>query len=61
MLLDKKVMVEEQIRLLKFIHTNLRISLGGKEVSTSKGVPQGLTSSPPLFNTYTESFLERLE
>lgn len=43
------------------IHANIRICLGGHEVTTSRGVPQGLITSPDLFNIYVEPLLQRLE
>ncbi len=58
---EKGILSDEKIDLLRFIHQNLRISMGGREVTTSRGVPQGLPSSPPLFNVLSEPILVRLE
>lgn len=60
MLERKKILKPSSLELLKFIHRNLRISIGGREVTTSRGVPQGLATSPALFDIYTESILEKL-
>lgn len=46
--------------MLKFIHSNLKIHLGESYYFTSKGVPQGLTTSPILFNIYVEELMNEL-
>jgi hypothetical protein len=49
-----------QIDLLRFLYGNLRVAVGRGEMTTSRGVPQGLTSSPILFDLYVEPVLEAL-
>jgi hypothetical protein len=61
MLLRKRILSHQKLRILEFIHHNLRVSLGTNEVTTSRGVPQGLTTSPLLFNIYVEDILERMD
>ena len=55
---EKKVMPENKIKLLQFIHCNLVTTFGSSQVTTNTGVPQGLSSSPMLFNLYTENIIE---
>ncbi len=58
----KNVLPPEMLQLLMFIHQELRIGVGREaRMSTTTGVPQGLTTSPLLFNLYTEELIERLE
>ena len=61
-LVQRKILSPSELRLLEFIHYNLRVSIDGEHmVTTSSGVPQGLISSPLLFNIYVEPLLEELE
>lgn len=57
----KRILNESKIQILKFVHQNLRIKLGNKDCNIERGVPQGCTTSPMLFNIYTEELLELLE
>jgi hypothetical protein len=61
MLRIKGILNQHDIELLEFIHYNLRIDIGGKSITTSRGVPQGLTTSPILFDIYVEGILENLQ
>lgn len=54
---EKNILNTNEIDLLKFIHKNLRVCLAGQQTTTSKGVPQGFSSSPILFDIYVESLL----
>lgn len=58
---DKQVLADEEIEIIKFIHSNIRIKLGGKKCHTETGVPQGLMSSPILFNVFVEDLLDKLD
>ena len=49
---DKNILNDVDIKLLKFIHSNLVITIGNESTKTNKGVPQGLTTSPLLYNIY---------
>lgn len=62
-LLDsKKILNPLELQLLKFVYGNIRISNGkGKMVSISKGTPQGMSTSPLLFEIYIDSILSKLE
>lgn len=57
----REILDSEQMQLLEFIHSNMRIDIGDKSITTSRGVPQGLTTSPILFNIFVEPILEELE
>jgi retron-type reverse transcriptase len=61
MLIKKRILTKEEVKLLEFIHSNIRIEMGSKSVTTSKGVPQGLTTSPLLFDIYVEQLLENMQ
>jgi hypothetical protein len=37
------------------------VEIGGISITTSRGVPQGLSSSPILFDIYVEEILEELQ
>jgi hypothetical protein len=37
------------------------VEIGGISITTSRGVPQGLSSSPILFDIYVEDILEELQ
>ncbi len=56
-----KALSEQQVSLLKFIYNNIRITLGNSTITTSKGVPQGLCTSPILFNLYSQPILYELQ
>lgn len=53
-------MPQYALDLLKFIHGNLRVGAGQESCSCANGVPQGLTTSPMLFDIYTESLFEEI-
>ena len=57
----KRILNDEKLQLLKFIHANIRVTLGQHECRTTTGVPQGLTTSPACFNVFMESLLDQLE
>jgi len=47
-----EILNKNQLDLLDFIHYNIRVRIGETQITTSRGVPQGLTSSPILFDIY---------
>lgn len=57
----KNILNRDEIQLLHFIHSNIRVSMGEKEVTTSRGVPQGLITSPILFDIYVEDLLYSIQ
>jgi hypothetical protein len=61
MLTKERILNNEEVKLLKFIHSNIRIEMGLKSITTSKGVPQGLTTSPLLFDIYVEQLLKNMQ
>jgi hypothetical protein len=42
------------MEMLRFIHGNIKIVGEWYEVKSNRGLPQGLTSSPQLFNIYID-------
>lgn len=54
MIRDKDILREDQMKLLQFLMFNQKICYGAHSTSTSKGVNQGSTLSPILFDLYTE-------
>jgi hypothetical protein len=56
----KNILNEREIQLLKFLHDNMKIQIGEITVNSSRGVPQGMISSPMLFNIYSEEILDEL-
>ena len=46
------------LQLLKFLHHSLEYTLGAESCRASNGVPQGMTTSPMLFDIYTECLLQ---
>ena len=57
---NKKMLNENEMKLFKFIHSNIEIKVGGKSCKTSRGAPQGLGTSPLFWNIYLNSLLEEL-
>lgn len=57
---EKQILEPKKLQLLQFIHGNMEVSMGNKSCKTGKGVPQGMMTSPMLFNVFMESLLERL-
>lgn len=51
-IMRKNILYEWELELLKFIHHNVVIKVGKYECRTTTGVPQGLKSSPSLYNIY---------
>ena len=47
--------------MLKFLHDNLKVTLGGFSTSTKRGLIQGSMISPYLFNIYFENILQKLK
>jgi hypothetical protein len=47
--------------MLKFIHGNVAVKFGNEKSSMSTGVPQGLTTSPTLFNISTLPLIDSLD
>jgi len=58
---ENKVLTADELKLLKFIHSNITIKMGKVQCKTEKGVPQGLCTSPMLWNIYLNSLLNKLE
>ena len=55
-----KILTKNELKLLKFIHSNIKIQVGNKCCKTSRGAPQGLSTSPLIWNIYLNSLLEKL-
>ncbi len=53
MIEEKQIMPTAFLEVLKFAHANLHIGLGKHSTATTNGVPQGMSSSPVLFNLYS--------
>jgi hypothetical protein len=48
----RKILTEEKLNLLKFIHKNVEVTLGNSNTTSTNGVPQGLTTSPACFDIF---------
>lgn len=48
------------IYFYEFVHKNISIDFGSKKIKTQKGVPQGMLTSPYLFNVYIREFAVKL-
>ena len=55
---SRRILPPHVLQLLKFLHSRLSFSLNGISCRSTNGVPQGMTSSPMLFDIFTESLLE---
>lgn len=58
---QKRILSPQKLNLLRFIHSNIRVEYGDISIKSTNGVPQGLTTSPHLFNIFSESLLTQLE
>ena len=56
---NKKMLNENEMKLFKFIHSNIEIKVAGKSCKTSTGAPQGLFQKL-FWNIYLNSLLEEL-
>lgn len=54
------ILSKNSIDLLKWLYKNITVRLGNYSTSTSKGVPQGMRTSPLLFNFYIDGILDTL-
>jgi hypothetical protein len=54
-------MPERYVNLMEYIHRNIKICMGTAYTYTSQGVPQGLISSPELFNIVPMELLSELK
>ena len=54
------ILTENELKLLKFIHSNLKIQVGSKKCKTTRGTPQGVSTSPLFWNIYLNSLLVKL-
>ena len=55
-----KILDEKDIALQKFIWENTLVELNGTYVKVGKGVPQGSSTSPTLFNIYIQEVLNKV-
>ena len=60
LLRHNRILEEEEIQFLRALYANTYISIGRYKVRMSKGVMQGSTISPALFNIFLEPLLETL-
>jgi hypothetical protein len=49
------------MELIKFLHANMTVKIGNETTTINKGVPQGFSTSPQLFNIFAEPLIERLQ
>ena len=56
---NKKMLNENEMKLFKFIHSNIEIKVGGKSCKTSRGAPESLFQQL-FWNIYLNSLLEEL-
>ena len=61
LLKKNSVLNEQELLLIKFIHNNIRVFGETLSVRCMKGLPQGLVSSPLLFNIYTDELAKALK
>lgn len=57
----KKILNENQMRILKKLFFSLQIKLGNNSTKISNGVPQGSTISPELFAIFSEELITMFE
>lgn len=57
---EKNILNDEEIQLINFIHKYLEIGFEDNTVTTTTGLPQGLKTSPLLFNIYSETLIAEL-
>ncbi len=55
----KLILGELELQLLIYLHENLTITIGNEEFKINRGVPQGMSSSPVLFNIFMEEIIEK--
>ena len=51
---------KNELKLLKFIHSNIKIKVGEKNCETTRGAPQGQGTSPLFWNIYLNSLQDEL-
>ena len=58
---QKNILLEEEVNYLEQLYERYRIKVGSSTLKTNKGVAQGSTISPALFNIFIEDLSAELE
>jgi len=59
-LLQKNILVSEEVSFLRTLYSKTTLTVGNNKVQINKGVMQGSTISPALFNIFIEPLLKQL-